>query len=73
METSCRRTFILFSSLASLRKVVGKLHPQPRFRRAAKGLRKPNGHFGTDSGPAINHFGKGLTCHTEDLRAGSYR
>jgi hypothetical protein len=47
--------------------VIRKLHPQPRFFRAAESLGQTDSHFGANAGFAVNDLCKGLPCNAENL------
>src|ERR1022692_998665 len=47
--------------------VVGKLHPQPRFRRAAECLRQSDSHLRADRGLAVDDVVEGLPSDAENL------
>ncbi len=55
--------------LSSSRQVVGKLHTQPRFRRAAKRLGEPDRHLRADGGLAVHHVVEGLPGDAKNLGA----
>ena len=54
-----------------LGQIVGKLHLEPRLRRAAESLGQPNGHFGTYAGLAADDVIERLSGYPENLRGPS--
>src|SRR5580658_4107315 len=58
--------------LAGLGQIVGKLHPQPGFRSAAKGLREADRHLRADSRLAMNNIVERLPANAENFRSLGY-
>jgi len=58
--------------LVGLCEVIGKLHPQPRFFRAAECLSEADRHFRADTGLAINHVVERLAGDAKNLCPGGH-
>ena len=59
--------------LAGCCEVIGKLHPQPRFLRAAECFGQPDSHFRADAGLSVDDVVKRLPGDAENLCARGYR
>src|SRR5208282_1625168 len=57
---------------AGLCEIICKLHPQPSFWRAAKGLREADRHLGADARLAVNDVVERLPADAENLRSLGY-
>lgn len=57
---------LVFSGLCE---IIGKLHPQPRFRCAAKGLREADRHLRADPRLAVDDVVERLSGDAQDLRS----
>src|SRR5271165_5382770 len=55
--------------LARRREIVGQLHSQPRFRRAAKRFGQPDSHLWADARLAVDDVTERLPGYAEDSRA----
>src|SRR6202795_4643444 len=56
----------VFSGLCE---IIGKLHPQPRFRRAAERFREPDRHLGADPRLAVDDVVESLPGDAKDPRS----